>query len=278
VFLFSSCNVLDPKVDVPSYITIDKIDVEVSDPVTFGSSSHNITDAWVIFDDQIQGVYELPATFPVLKSGDHNIRIRPGIKINGIASTRAFYVYYSSFNQTINLSPGKETIVQPIVDYDPSTTVSFFEDFEDGGVKFELASNSEGSLFKTNNANDVLDGNFSGVIKLTDTESFSRISSLNTAPLDLPRGGISIFLEVDYKNNHKFTAGLVGVYSDGNRIFAPALTVNPRTDWNKIYINLTSVINTSVPDAAYYLLYFQVNREDISTEINVFLDNIKVIR
>lgn len=274
----SACDTLNPKVDIPSYVTIDSISLQVSNPNEFGSASQNITDAWVIFDDNIQGVYELPASFPILKSGSHNIRIRPGIKINGIASTRAFYIYYTSFTQNIELVPGKDVTINPVVDYDPTTTMVYIEDFEDGGVKLNQTSNSEGSFFKTNNPDDVFEDSFSGVMSLLQGENFGRVTSLITEPLDLPRGGLSVFLELDYKNNHKFSAGLVGVYQDGTQAFVPALNLNPRSDWNKVYINLTNVINNSIPDAMFYLIYFQVNRETTSDDIEIFLDNIKVVR
>lgn len=69
---------------VPSYIHIEKIDVSTVYEL-YGSDSHKITDAWVYVDGDLQGIYELPATFPILATGQHTIMVRPGIKLNGIA-------------------------------------------------------------------------------------------------------------------------------------------------------------------------------------------------
>ena len=59
-----------------------------------GSNFKAITDAWVYVDDGLIGAFELPATIPVLAEGKHKLEIRPGIKLNGISSTRAPYPFY----------------------------------------------------------------------------------------------------------------------------------------------------------------------------------------
>mgnify|MGYP001300362070 CR=1 FL=1 len=44
--------------NIPAYIKIDNITLN-------DNSTHKITDAWVYIDDNLQGVYELPANFPL---------------------------------------------------------------------------------------------------------------------------------------------------------------------------------------------------------------------
>src|SRR5580693_7824504 len=85
IYLFNSCNLFDPPSAIPSYVHIDSIGF-TSYYLTQGSNSHKISDAWVYVDQQLQGVYQLPATFPVLATGSHEIDIKAGIEINGIAS------------------------------------------------------------------------------------------------------------------------------------------------------------------------------------------------
>ena len=48
--------------DIPTYIKINSIDFD-------GNETAKITDAWVYINDNLQGVYELPAEFPFLESG-----------------------------------------------------------------------------------------------------------------------------------------------------------------------------------------------------------------
>ena len=66
--------------NIPSYVSINSIALS-------SDATDNITDAWVYIDDNLQGVYELPANFPVLAEGKHSLRVRAGIKDNGIAGT-----------------------------------------------------------------------------------------------------------------------------------------------------------------------------------------------
>ena len=102
-FLYQSCEEIDINEGVPSYINIPSIEV-VTDLTNEGSNSHKITDAWVYFDNNLQGVYPLPASFPVLLSGKQNISIKAGIKNNGIAATRVKYPFYDYFNAEITLT------------------------------------------------------------------------------------------------------------------------------------------------------------------------------
>ena len=94
--LLVSCEKNDKNM-IPSYIKINSISINNSE------ETHNITDAWVYINDNLQGVYELPAHFPVLYTGNQRIRIKAGIKQNGISSTRIPYPFYESFLDTINL-------------------------------------------------------------------------------------------------------------------------------------------------------------------------------
>ena len=59
----SSCSKKDLEAEIPAYISIDDITL-TTDLATQGSAAENITDAWVFINDNLVGVYELPATFP----------------------------------------------------------------------------------------------------------------------------------------------------------------------------------------------------------------------
>ena len=84
-----SCEVINTEEDIPSIISIESIEVD-------GNHSSNITDAWVYIDNEFQGVFPLPANFPVLKTGELEIIIEAGIKKNGISSSRENYPFFTS--------------------------------------------------------------------------------------------------------------------------------------------------------------------------------------
>ena len=58
-----------------------------------GELSHNITEAWVLIDDKVIGVFQVPFKIPILKDGMCNIKIYPAIKNNGISATKKIYPF-----------------------------------------------------------------------------------------------------------------------------------------------------------------------------------------
>jgi hypothetical protein len=67
VLVLSSCQKEDT-VDIPTYLKIDNIVLDE------GNTTSIITDAWVYVNDQLQGVYELPAKFPVLEEDIQTVK------------------------------------------------------------------------------------------------------------------------------------------------------------------------------------------------------------
>ena len=100
----TSCEKFSGDQTIPAYISIDSIYLQ-TDYSLEGSNSQNITDAWVYVDDYLIGTFQLPARFPVLRQGTHTLSVIPGIKKNGIASTRITYPFYSTITQSVNLVP-----------------------------------------------------------------------------------------------------------------------------------------------------------------------------
>lgn len=68
LFLFS-CEVINTEEDIPSTITIESIEVD-------GNHTSKITDAWIYIDNEFQGVFPLPANFPVLKTGQQKLLLK----------------------------------------------------------------------------------------------------------------------------------------------------------------------------------------------------------
>ncbi|MDD5571886.1 MAG: hypothetical protein PHD97_12120, partial [Bacteroidales bacterium] len=135
VFLFiafSSCKVIDPAEAIPSYIRIGKIDLNTNYS-TQGDSSNGIVDAWVYVDDQAIGAFELPVSIPVLNEGKRNVKISPGIKLNGMSGYRSIYPFYDSYVIS-NFELIKDSVrsIYPSVQYNANTKFYFKEDFEMG--------------------------------------------------------------------------------------------------------------------------------------------------
>ncbi|HSH64916.1 MAG TPA: hypothetical protein VLB84_03750, partial [Bacteroidia bacterium] len=133
LFIFDACKKLNPDEPVPSYIHIEKITLK-TEITKEGSNSSKISDAWVYIDENLIGCFELPATFPVLYSGKHEIKIRAGIKVNGIAATRAPYPFYSIYVQQVDLEKNKRLNIEPVVSYVSFAKFNFMENFDGVGI------------------------------------------------------------------------------------------------------------------------------------------------
>lgn len=260
-----ACNLFDKDEPIPAYISIDSISVS-TDYVTQGSASNKITDAWVYVDDQLIGTFELPATFPVITSeGNHSIKIRGGIKLNGIAATRVPYPFYDFYTTTANLSLGKITKMNPVVKYFPGVTFKWIEDFE--GAGFTLIDTFADAKLKIANAPYAFEGLNSVSVKLNnDTVAFQARS---TSSYNLQQGANSKFLELNYKCNNSFVVGIVY-----NNTIYPVVGLNPSDNWNKVYINLTDQITVT---GNYYIYFGMQKLPGINYSPFLYLDNIKLI-
>lgn len=281
-----SCEIYNPAEPIPAYIHIDKIILAKnfsgfpnSTTGDEGSLSHKITDAWVYIDEQLIGCFELPVTFPVLYEGSHLIRIRAGIKVNGIAATRAPYPFYNDFSQTITLEKGSKITLAPSVVYNANTHFAIMENFEAAGNNMVKTIYSDTTLqIITSPDPNVFEGNLpnsihSGIAYLDATHHKFECTSIDS--FLLPKGGASVFLELNYKSNYTFTVGVIAKGSASTTQFA-ALSFNPSTTWNKGYVNLTPTISGAYSADNYKITIGMVNNTN-SDSLAILLDNIKLV-
>jgi len=257
ILVIVSCQKEDTNA-IPGYIKIDVITLDEE------NITSNITDAWVYVNDQLQGVYELPAEFPILESGTQTLRIKAGIKANGIASTRIPYPFYGSYFEDVTFTPNQSQTINPTVNYLDSIQY-FLEDFEGNGMDLDTDS--------LNFSVESFEGNKYGKITL---DSIYLVAEITTDELtDLPQAGAPIFLELDYKCNTQF---LVGVYINYPQsvVQKDLLWINPKEDWNKIYLNLTSTISEGI-NATSFKVFIGIKRNTELDKNELYFDNLKVV-
>ena len=255
----------------PSYLSIDSIGLITNS--LQGTASHSITDAWVYINDEIQGVYELPCKFPVLAEGMQKITIRPGIKINGIGSTRMYYPFYEPLEYNIKLVKDSVVHLSPITSYNPAVVFAWMEDFEDGGVSLERTSRSQVDINKTSNHQEVFSGNYSAKIVLDSNRTFFECSTINSYVLN---GNAINFLEMNYKNNCEVNIG-VFANSTSQTVQRNILVLNKTNVWKKIYVNLSNAVTENIT-ATNFKVFLGALKDSTSTEIpTIYFDNIKLI-
>lgn len=256
---------------IPAYLEINSISLSTN-PVTEGTNSNKITDAWVYMDGGLVGVFELPCKFPVLAEGTHDFMIKAGIKMNGITNSRAYYPFYQPIEQQLNLVPGETITLTPTVTYYPDK-VHYKETFEDGGISFEALGTSDTGLLKTSEAGMVFEGAYSGVMRLNADVTHIFVGTINA--FDLPTSGTPVFLEMNYKIDNPMAIGLLAIRS-GESEKNEIITLNANEAWNKIYINLTACANANAY-AEEFKLYFEVYKEENLTAATLLFDNLKLL-
>jgi hypothetical protein len=269
-FIFSGCDTKEEA--IPAYIKIDKINLNVN-TVIDGSASSKITDAWVYIDGNLVGVYELPCKFPVLvDEGTHDLMIKAGIKVNGIAASRAYYPFYQPIEMSVTLIPGETLELTPTTSY-YADKVNYIEAFEDGGVSLEDFGDTDTSIVKTADPAVVFEGAYSGLMKMDATHDHIQVATASS--YSLPKNGTPVFLEMNYKADNQFAVGIVAVTGSEN-VRNQIMILNPTTGWNKIYINLTpTLINNQ--SASTFRLYYEVYKSSSLSEASVLLDNLKLV-
>src|SRR5688500_18378665 len=160
VLFISGCEIINPPEPVPAYIYIPAFTLD-ADTLSQGSNAHGITDAWVYVDDNLQGLYELPATFPILLSGSQKIVIRAGIKNNGAGSTRIFYPFYTTYETMVDLEPNVTDTIRPVVQYRSNVNFPFLENFESGNsLRVNKDRSTVDTLYRIQDPNRVFEGKF----------------------------------------------------------------------------------------------------------------------
>ncbi len=285
LFTSSGCYKFDSNQTIPAYISVKGINL-VTSYVEEGTSSSDIIDIWVYVDDVLLGVYEFPesdtlgALFPVLSEGVHKLELRPGIKLNGISSTRVPYPFYKPIiYPEFNFIPGTiQELGQLTTTYYPDLGFPWKEDFEQPEISIETTSWSDTMMIRTNPENNPVafispNSRYSGVINLTEEKEQYAGTSYNSFEVQTP--GTVIIMEMNFKIDNYLVVGLL--IRDAYEVVPIDLVILNHTDeWKKIYINLGANLSL-YPQAIDYKIIFKSGLEEGLSETKLFIDNIKIV-
>lgn len=272
LLLFVSCDKFESSQTVPAYIRIDSIGL-FTDYDEQGTASNKIVDAWIYVDDNLIGAFELPVIAPVLQEGIHKVEIRAGIKINGIAATRAPYPMYEPIViEDVMLVPDSIVTINQTTTYYDNVVFAWMEDFE-SLITIEETAKSDTAVKRTNDPSQVFEGGYSGIISLTSGKSFYEGAMAESSVL--PTGTKPVFLELNFKLQNEITTGL---FSNklGEIIQEPIINLNTTSEWKKIYINYTPAVNRN-STALSYKIYLAAMLQSGLQDANILIDNIKLV-
>jgi len=292
--LFFSCNKFKGSQEIPAYLRIEPWSL-VTDYEREGAATHAITDAWVYVDGNLHGCFELKqhndgvyAMIPILEHGEHNLQIYPGVKLNGISSTRIQYPCYKPYKIKRMLKEGKVDTISPLTTYYSidSTSLKFqlMEDFEDvNNIRLYIDTNFSHAVRERVDHNvdtnawldpvDPINHHWSGHIHLGDSiHKFSLVSGEIT---NIPDPGNYILLELDHKCDEDFLFGMYLFSSQYGLVDKELVYVKGSDTWKKIYLNLSPTLSDNY-HALYYKFYMK-GIVDTITEADYYFDNVKLV-
>lgn len=270
----SACNLINPAEGIPAYIHIKEYQFETNIG-TEGSNSQRIEDVWVYVDNNLLGAYDLPATIPILSTGEQEVVLDPGIRENGISALPTVYPYISRVTLTANLEAGVVDTLSPVGRYSDDVEFLFVEGFDENHI-FDVDRDDDDGTFIEASTDNALDGK-SGRIHLTTDHSEIQVAT-RLEFFDLPETGfIPVYLELDYKTDVEVLFGLIGLNDSGTEEFYYSHALNPKSDWNKVYLNLTEVIVNSRLNVYQVGIAARLPIDMSLDEANIYLDNIKLL-
>jgi hypothetical protein len=267
----TSCEKFSGNQTVPAYLRIDSIQL-TTDYATEGTAIHNITDAWVYIDGELIGTFQMPATFPILKEGTHTLQVLPGIKKDGIATTRINYPFYQFITKQVTLVPDQTLDVGILhTTYSPKVKFIWKEDFENAAITIDSTKATTEKIRLTNTDSLTLEGLHSGIVEL-DTVG-ATFAAVSHSTFSIPYS--SVFLEMNFRLNCDLD---VGVYVNAFGLInqTPIMTLLPtHNKWKKIYIDLTTTLNSYTGATSFRVYYYVKNTT--GTPYRILMDNIKVL-
>lgn len=262
--------------NVPSYIEIPSVVVSTNE--LQGAATSKITDVWVSVNDELLGVWELPARVPALYEGNVEVRVVPAIKRNGMYDDRLRYPFMEAYIADIDLVKEQTTRVDPVVTYFEQTDF-WIESFDDPGTLVSTTPASDTTLLRFTPAQApdlVLDDSPCGGFVLEGDRDYIRLFTDE----DFDVFGGPIFLELDYRTNIPFTIGVIYEFNGLPNaqpyvIVTPTLRGDGSTFWNKIYVDLSPVFNLGVTGRD---IFIEATLPSGTSTAQVLLENIKIVR
>lgn len=275
-----ACNVINPEEDIPAYIYVPDIELQTNS-TSEGTNSERITDVWLSVDGGFLGAYTLPALIPVLETGAREITLQAGIKDNGINSSPDIYPFYEPFIYERTLTPTEVDTVRPLIGYQDGVQFSFIENFERSAHIFQDVRRGAASQMSLA-TEGAFEGSQSLRIRLDTSNAILEVAT-NGRFGELTKQSPFVYLEVNYRSDVPVVFGVIGhevngLPSQGIAAFDPGFS--PRQDWNKIYFNLSRLINQVNREQYQVVLqaYIPIEGGQLSRQsAEIWLDNIKLV-
>ena len=272
--LSTGCGLWDDKIVEPHTIIVTSFNLTTYEDE--GTDSNNIAEVWVYSETDVLGVFPLPATIPVLQENGEDvvhITLLPGVRVNGISSTRKPYPFYEVLELDVNYVPGGVDTVEFHSNYVSGVEVVLAENFESAN-RFQASSTSTAEVVRTFDPAWVFEGAVSGLIMLS--EDAAHVTSTTQEQLYDLTGDVATFLEFNYRCDNSFAVGMEAI-GGINPERTPIIVLNPTgEEWNKMYLDLGPFLR-STPTAYGYELTLDAILDMGEKSGYVVVDNFKIV-
>lgn len=278
------------QIQEPAFLHVESLSMKADPNAPYGNTSSKVTTAWVEVNGENLGAHHLPLNLPILidEEGPAEVRLYPGININGIASFRGIYPFYSEYSAQVNLRRGKTSQVPAggpnVLAYDFSglggtLIVESLENFESVGQRLIATNQSDTSWILVNNAAlkfpaPVGESNVYSGMAILDT-GISRFEVHSLDRYELPKLNANVYVELDYRCSQPLSIGVIA-YRPGQILQMPTATLNPSANWNHAYVNLITEVS-GVPDASDFRIYIGTIKAGNGKLDTVLIDNVRLV-
>ena len=254
----------------PAYIHIPAFNTTVIGGQ--GTANQKITDVWVYVNGEINGVFPLPATVPILELGKQEILLFPGIRNNGTRSNPVIYPLLNEFRISKDLISNKLDTVLPFTGYLSRIKFWLNEDFENGNI-FTVNQDNNNALNFTVSPNG-----FEGkCMEATIDKTNPIIEKASRTNAQLAENAENIYLEMHYKSEALLGVGIIGYNAVTPRgITTYKIYLKPNKEWNKIYINLTNEVKEL--KMIDFKIVFEGSLPENVSSAKILIDNVKLLQ
>lgn len=265
--LYSSCGLTDNFSEEPMYLQINSASLTGTPQV---GNSHDIKDAWVYVDGFNVGIFELPATVPILSSGNTvNVDIRAGVRDNGIQLSARQYPFYKTLNYTFDFIANETIELDLTYEYVDNVQFTINENFELGNVFFDDVDGNP--LSTISRSNETPYGSFCGKSEVSaDLSRFEQATS--EVYLTNVFQSSEVYLEIDYKCDVSFIVGYIG-YRNSVKSTIGVITLFEEEEWSKLYLDMSADLNSGVFDEYQLVIAGAGTNQDG----NIWIDNVRIV-
>ena len=284
-FLFSlvfivGCDLLDRDEEIPAFLRVNTVELVGGIPGSDECFDNKIYNIEVFVEGRNIGIYAVGSDIPVFEEGIVDIEIFPLVAFAGSSQILEPHLFLQKIERTLEFNSGIVNEIDVEANYYDDISVYISEDFESLPFTFTEDVDEDTLTGLTVELNSFCSDNHVGAFHLTDSSRLSIVTTTNLNQiLNLPSD--QAYLEVDYLSELNLTFSFYTLTGNGEPGFSNLYFVNPKNNWNRLYINMSDYIRDSNAERFQMLISAELPLLDAVGDTirsgSAYLDNIRVI-